>query len=200
MRDVRAEEDQEIVVLAATDPANPYGATLKWPNPTVATTPGKGTAGRGPTRSVGATVVLVAGALAAYLARGDRLLTTFLPEAEPDRSKVARAVAWVLIDRARSGFDAPRGMLIEEIDGLPPAEHPIRQALIDAGFVAGAMGLTATLRPKSPPESRPPATARDFAAARRPSRSTVSSPFASRYLAGDREGDPDDVESDEGDA
>jgi ATP-dependent Lhr-like helicase len=200
MRDVRAEENQEIVVLAATDPANPYGATLKWPNATLTATPGKGTAGRGPTRSVGATVILVSGALAAYLARGDRLLTTFLPEAEPDRSKAARAVAQVLIDRARSGFDAPRGMLIEEIDGLPPAEHPIRQALVEAGFIPGAMGLQATLRPKSLTEIRPPATARDFAAARRTSRSTISSPFASRYLAGDREGSAEDGGSDEGDA
>jgi ATP-dependent Lhr-like helicase len=194
MRDVPAEERQEIVVLAATDPANPYGATLKWPGATLSAEPGKGIAGRGPTRSVGATVIIVAGSLAAYLARGDRLLTTFLPAAEPDRSKAARAIAHVLIDRARSGFDAPRGMLIEEIDGLPPAEHPIRQALVEAGFVAGAMGLQATLRPTSPTGIRPPATARDFA--RRPSRSTVSSPFASRYLAGDREGPAEDGEGD----
>ena len=139
-------------------------------------------------------MILVAGSLAAYLARGDRLLTTFLPDAEPDRSKVARAVAQVLIDRARSGFDAPRGMLIEEIDGLPPAEHPLRQALVDAGFVAGAMGLQATLRPRASSEGRPPATARDFAAARRASRSTVSSPFASRYF---ERADRDHASSDE---
>ena len=101
-------------------------------------------AGRGPTRSVGATVILVNGALAAYVPRGDRQLTTFLPEAEPDRSKVGRAIARVLIERARTGGDSPRGMLIEEIDGAPPSPHPITPLLVQAGFVAGAMGLQAT--------------------------------------------------------
>ena len=89
---------------------------------------------------------LVLLALAAYLARGDRQLTTALPESEPDRSKVARAVARVLIDRARTGGDAPRGMLIEEIDGTPPSLHPLSPFLSEAGFVAGAMGFQATFR------------------------------------------------------
>src|SRR5262249_54286368 len=62
----------EVAVLAAADPANPYGATLKWPAASPADS------GRGPTRSVGATVILVDGALAAYLARGDRQLLAFL--------------------------------------------------------------------------------------------------------------------------
>ena len=48
-------------------------------------------ASRGPTRTVGATVILVNGAIAAYLARGDRQLTTFLSDAEPDRSKAYAA-------------------------------------------------------------------------------------------------------------
>jgi ATP-dependent Lhr-like helicase len=103
-------------------------------------------AGRGPTRSVGATVILVDGALAGYLARGDRQLITFLPEAEPDRSKVGRAVARVLIDRARTGGDTPRGMLIEEIDGTAPSHHPLSPFLVEAGFAAGAMGFQATFR------------------------------------------------------
>jgi ATP-dependent Lhr-like helicase len=166
MRD--APDEVEVAVLAATDPANPYGATLKWPAfaPSGASarqasgddgararraeaavddvTAAK--AGRGPTRSVGATVILVNGALAGYLARGDRQLITFLPEAEPDRSKAARAVAHVLIDRARTGGESPRGMLIEEIDGTQPALHPISPFLTEAGFVAGAMGFQATFR------------------------------------------------------
>ena len=151
MRDVP--DEPEVAVLAATDPANPYGATLKWP--------ARGSAqasisevkkdsvvdaGRGPTRSVGATVILVNGALAAYLARGDRQLLTFLPESEPDRSKVGRAVGRVLIDRARTGGDAPRGMLIEEIDGTAPSRHPMSPFLAEAGFVGGAMGFQATFR------------------------------------------------------
>ena len=69
---------------------------------------------------------------------------TYLPESEPDRSKRARAIARVLIDRARSGGDSPRGMLIEEIDGLPPSAHPLAAYLAEAGFVGGALGFQAT--------------------------------------------------------
>jgi ATP-dependent Lhr-like helicase len=157
-----APDEPEIAVLAATDPANPYGAALSWPkkkpqsaqssqskdfSADAANSPVfSGDAGRGPTRSVGATVILVNGALAAYLGRGDRQLVTYLPETEPERSKVGRAVARVLIDRARVGGDSPRGMLIEEIDGAPPTGHPLSPLLADAGFVAGAMGLQATFR------------------------------------------------------
>jgi ATP-dependent Lhr-like helicase len=153
-----APDDLEIAVLAATDPANPYGATLKFPAvaasaalarpaPAVAASAVVGhnaAAGRGPTRSVGATVILVNGAVAAYLARGDRQLSTFLPEAEPERSRAGRAVARVLITRAREphpGQEASRGMLIEEIDGIPPSLHPIAPLLIEAGFTSGALGM-----------------------------------------------------------
>ena len=141
-------DDVEVVVLSATDPANPYGATLKWPAFASPSSEQKGAASarqaRGATRTVGATVILTDGALAAWLARGDRLLLTFLPDAEPQRSKRARAIARVLIDRARTGDDSPRGMLVEEIDGVPPAAHPLAPFLIDAGFIGGALGYQAT--------------------------------------------------------
>lgn len=107
-----------------------------------------GGAGRGPIRTVGATVILVNGALAAYLARGDRQLLVYLPEAEPERSKTGRAVARALVERARgAGADeSPRGMLIEEIDGGTPSGHPIAPYLAEAGFIAGAMGFAPNLR------------------------------------------------------
>src|SRR4051794_27691181 len=154
--------------MAATDPANPYGAMLPWSRTrsgrarahrtitlgqtdTSATTPIRETpanAGRGPTRSVGATVILVNGALAAYLARGDRQLVVNLPESEPERSRTGRAVAHALIDRARTvGNDGRRGMLIEEIDGVAPTAHPLAPYLAEAGFVAGALGFQPSLRP-----------------------------------------------------
>jgi ATP-dependent Lhr-like helicase len=161
LRSLRDPPDEpEIAVLAATDPANPYGAALSWPKKKPQSTQSSpstelsadsasspvfsGDAGRGPTRSVGATVILVNGALAAFLPRGDRQIMSFLPETEPDRSRVGRAIARVLIDRARSGGDSPRGMLIEEIDGAPPAQHPLSPLLVESGFVSGAMGLQAT--------------------------------------------------------
>jgi len=130
-----AGEEPEIVETAATDPANPYGAALKWPG---------GKEGRGPTRTVGATVLLFDGALVAYLARSDRQLLTWLPEAEPQRSQAARAIASRLIDRARSGGETPRGMLIEEIDGGPAAAHVLAPFLAEAGFLSGALGFQPT--------------------------------------------------------
>jgi ATP-dependent Lhr-like helicase len=138
LRSLRTPDDEpEIVVLSATDPATPWGTALKVPAAADNKT------GRF-VRTTGATVILVDGALAAYLARGDRQLLTWLPDAEPERSRLGRAIARVLIDRARTGGDAPRGMLIEEIDGAAPAAHPMAAWLVEAGFVGGALGFQAT--------------------------------------------------------
>jgi hypothetical protein len=157
-------------------------------------------------------VILVNGALAAYLARGDRQLLTFLPESEPDRSKTARAIASVLIDRARSGYPVPRGMLIEEIDGTPASVHSMAPFLAEAGFVSGALGMQATQSRQSPVVSRQsqssvaspgaPVISPSSAPRRAPrpgaSRSMVSSPFARRYFAEtEAETEP---ETEEGDA
>ncbi len=140
-----SDEEPEVVTLAATDPANPYGTTLPFPP-----LPGKtGEAERGATRSVGATVVIVDGALAGFLPRGDRALLAWLPEDEPRRSRVARALSSVLIARARSGGEARRGMLLEDINGQPATSHPLSAFLIAAGFIAGAMGLQPTF-PRPP--------------------------------------------------
>jgi ATP-dependent Lhr-like helicase len=136
----------EVALLAATDPGNPYGATLKWPGTSLPTP----NAIRGPTRTVGAIVVLVDGAMAAYLARSEAQLTTCLPEDEPERSRVAHAIARALIARARKPMtggddgDAPRGMLIEGIDGVSSTVHPLASYLAHAGFIGGPMGFQAT--------------------------------------------------------
>jgi ATP-dependent Lhr-like helicase len=132
------DEKPEVVVMSATDPANPYGTALK--------VPPSGEGAYRYVRTAGATVILVDGALAAYLARGDRQLSTWLPESEPARSRTGRLVARVLIELARSGGDTPRGMLIEEIDGGTPATHPMASWLIQSGFLLGALGFQATFR------------------------------------------------------
>ncbi len=104
LRSVRDEpESPQVAHLAATDPANPYGAILKWPTP-----PGAPREGRGPTRTAGATVILVNGRLAAYLARGDRHLSVYLPDAEPTRTNTARAVASRLFQLATAAGGATR--------------------------------------------------------------------------------------------
>ena len=83
-------DEPEVVVLAATDPANPYGTILRGPS----AGPADGRrAGRGPTRRPARSWCIVNGALAAYISRGARQLLAFLPEDEPARSTTARAVA-----------------------------------------------------------------------------------------------------------
>jgi ATP-dependent Lhr-like helicase len=120
-------DEPEVVVLAATDPANPYGTILHWPDPGRADE-----RGRAPTRSAGSLVVIVNGALAAYISRGARQLLAFLPEDEPSRATTARAVAATL---------ARLGLLVVEINGLPAAEHPLAAYLVEAGFSPSAMGF-----------------------------------------------------------
>jgi ATP-dependent Lhr-like helicase len=119
-------EEPRAVILAATDPANPYGSTIKWPE----------REGGGPTRTAGALVVLVDGFLAAYLRRGERELLLFAPEEEPQRSRLIRAAA-----RALAELSAPRGMLVSEIDGAPATTHRAAPLFVEAGFAITAMGL-----------------------------------------------------------
>jgi len=125
----------QVAHLAATDPANPYGAILKWPalGDTPADTPRLA-------RAVGASVVLVDGELAAYLGKGGRTLTVFLPEDEPRRSRTARAIAARLAQLALRGDGREGGLLVAEVNGLPVREHSIAPFLNEAGFVASAMG------------------------------------------------------------
>src|SRR5262249_48417074 len=174
-------EAADAVLLAATDPANPYGVTLNWPDQNVtpmmsaaedATTTAPGandgseaedakaedsaarTGTRGPTRSVGAQVIIVDGLLAAYLGRGRQLLV-YLPDAEPDRSRVARALAKRLADIARTGEGRVGGLLIGNIDGAPATEHPLAPFLVEAGFVRSALGFQIIRERHRPIERRP---------------------------------------------
>jgi len=133
-----AEEGREAVLLAATDPANPYGTLLRWPP-----APEEGSS---LTRSVGARVVLVDGALTAYLRRGNPNVQVMLPEEEPARGNAMRALAEFLVQtvqrpEAEGGDRVRGGMLITSINGVPVAEHPIARALLDAGFQAAPMGF-----------------------------------------------------------
>jgi ATP-dependent Lhr-like helicase len=127
LRSMREPPDEpRAVILAATDPANPYGSTIKWPE----------RAGGGPTRSAGALVVLVDGFLAAYLRRGEREALLFAPEEEPQRSRRIRTAA-----RALADLSAPRGMFLSEIDGAPATTHRAAPLFVEAGFAMTAMGL-----------------------------------------------------------
>jgi ATP-dependent Lhr-like helicase len=135
-------DDPEVLHLAASDPANPFGTLLEWPAPA-----GEREKGRGPTRSVGASVILVNGTLAAYLSRHARQLLVYLPADEPDRSTIARALAGALAGLAVQGEGRRGGLLISEINGGPASAHPLAAFLLEAGFVGSAMGYQ-VLRPR----------------------------------------------------
>jgi ATP-dependent Lhr-like helicase len=144
LRSLRVQQDPdkvEMLQLAATDPANPYGALMRWPQ----ASPDTGASGTSLTRSVGARVILCDGALVAYLRRGNPNLQVFLPEEEPQRSHVARSLAEFLVGRVqgdRGEEDARRaGMLISTVNGVAVAESVMARVLLDAGFAAGAMGF-----------------------------------------------------------
>lgn len=140
LRSLRVQQDPdrvEMLQLAATDPANPYGALMRWP-----AAPDESSS---LTRSVGARVILCDGALVAYLRRGNSNLQVFLPEEEPQRSHVARSLAEFLVgcvQGERGEDEAGRaGMLIATVNGVAVVESVMARALLDAGFAAGAMGF-----------------------------------------------------------
>jgi ATP-dependent Lhr-like helicase len=135
LRALRDDPDPpQVLHLAATDPANPYGAILKWPED----------GGLRPSRSVGATVILINGACAAYVARGGRALSMWLPDDEPQRSLTARAVAHELAALAFAG--AHGGLLITEINGTAAADHPLAAYLVEGGFAGSTMGFSVSRR------------------------------------------------------
>ena len=132
LRSLRVHRDgdkSEMLILAATDPANPYGALLKWP--------AGGDSGSSLTRSVGARVILCDGALIAYLRRGNPNIQVFLPEEEPARGQAAKSLAEFLVRHAQM-FG---GMLLTSVNGTSVHEHWMARALLDAGFVAAPMGF-----------------------------------------------------------
>jgi ATP-dependent helicase Lhr and Lhr-like helicase len=118
------------VVLAAADPANPYGAALPWPTPD----------GARPGRKAGALVVLVDGELAWFLERGGRSLLTFT-----DDPAVHRSAAVALADLVAAGRVA--AILVERIDGVPALQpapdgpSPVTAALSEAGFTRTPRGM-----------------------------------------------------------
>ncbi|MDZ5661817.1 ATP-dependent helicase [Nocardioides sp. S-58] len=121
-----------VVALAATDPANVFGAALPWPEADAERT------GHRPGRKAGALVVLVDGDLTVYVERGGRTLLTWTED--PD---VLTPAMTALADAARRG--ALGRLTVEKADGQAlignGGETPIRLALSAAGFVATPKGL-----------------------------------------------------------
>ncbi len=122
-------EDKPAVVLAATDPANPYGAALPWPG-----------AEPRPQRTPGAMVVLHQGLLIAYLGKSDRALSLFLAEEEPQRGHQLAALVTAL--KSLVGPGKRRVLLIQTIDREESTRSKLAPALLAAGFTSGASGLS----------------------------------------------------------
>jgi len=145
LRQLRAappEEKPEFVQLAATDPANPYGSALRWPELPVAEQDAE-TAPRVLTRAAYAEVILRNGQLVAWLRRGNPNLLVFLPAEEPERSQVAAGLAHFLCARGQDRLRGAshQGVLITTINGQPVAAHPMARYLMDAGFHPGPLGM-----------------------------------------------------------
>ncbi|MFF2148304.1 ATP-dependent helicase [Kitasatospora sp. NPDC058190] len=130
-------EPPQLLVLAAADPANAYGAALPWPEPP--TVPGRkeSTAHR-PGRKAGALVVLVDGELALYVERGGKSLLAW-PEDGATRALAAGALA----EAVRAG--ALGSVTVERANGEPALGSDLGRALEEAGFHATPRGLR--LRP-----------------------------------------------------
>ena len=111
--------DEEYLVLAATDPANPYGASLSWP---------KRPEGRRPARTAGAYLLTRNGNPLLYVERGGRGI---LRLQEVEGQELTDAVAQ-LVESSQEGV-IPK-LAIERLDGEPVIGSPFEEILLEAGF------------------------------------------------------------------
>ncbi|MEU0517483.1 DEAD/DEAH box helicase [Streptosporangium sp. NPDC006007] len=114
------------VVLAAADPANPYGAALPWP-----VHPGEGS--HRPGRKAGSLVVLVDGRLVLYVERGGKTLLSF------STGDGLRSAVDALALAVRDG--ALGKLTVERADGTAINDSPLAAALESAGFHPTPKGL-----------------------------------------------------------
>jgi ATP-dependent Lhr-like helicase len=129
LRSERAEDEPSALVLAAADPAQPYGAALPWPR----------REGARAARVAGAWVILLDGEAALFVERGGRSL---VPLRDPDPEWLRPALA-ALVTHVRAG--GAKRLAVERFDGVPVAETEAMTLLVEAGFLAGPR--RAVLRP-----------------------------------------------------
>jgi ATP-dependent Lhr-like helicase len=128
LRAVR-EDEPSVRLLAATDPAQPYGAALPWPRP-------EGDERLPLQRAAGAYVVLVDGVAVLYLERGGRSLISLPAAADPERRDRAVAVLSTLV--APGG--PMRELRLERVDRGPVSESALAEPLREVGFRASFRG------------------------------------------------------------
>jgi ATP-dependent helicase Lhr and Lhr-like helicase len=126
----RADDPRRAVVLAAADPAQPYGAALAWP-----ARPEETATSHRPGRKAGAVVVLFGGELVLYVERGGKTLLSWTDDPgalEP----CARALATAVRDGALGRIT------VEKADGgMVMLDSPLTRALEAAGFRHTPRGL-----------------------------------------------------------
>jgi ATP-dependent Lhr-like helicase len=152
----RSHTGPRAVVLAATDPANPYGAALPWPTRAgpvragVSPRQGTGTTprpdetagGHKPGRKAGALVVLVGGSLVLYVERGGKTLLTFPPRDGATWADAADTLQPAVDALALAVREGALGRLtVERADGESINDSPLAQALEEAGFHPTPRGL-----------------------------------------------------------
>jgi ATP-dependent helicase Lhr and Lhr-like helicase len=146
LRAQRAPEEAPPIVLAATDPAQPFGAALAWPKRDGESRPNGdraadgaragGASGRRPARAPGATVVIAGAAPVLYLERGGKALQSLVA---PDDARVMPALL-ALADHTRAG--RIRRIALEKVDGEPVMGTRWEAMLAEVGFSAGPRRLT----------------------------------------------------------
>ena len=130
LRSMRSDEPAGALVIAATDPANPFGASLPWPRRDDA---------RRPARVPGAYVVTLDAEPVLYVERGGRGL---LPLRDVDDGWLREALEALVAHVRRGGA---KRLAVERFDGEPVAGTPVMALLVEAGFLAGPR--RAVLRP-----------------------------------------------------
>jgi ATP-dependent Lhr-like helicase len=129
LRDERERSSRaEVTLLAATDPASPYGATLPWPAP-------RRSAAGSARRAAGASVVCIRGEPVLYLEAGGRRVLTF--DRAADSALLSEALA-ALRDLTRI---RRRGLRVERVDGEPARESSSADLFLRAGFRLEYKGL-----------------------------------------------------------
>jgi ATP-dependent helicase Lhr and Lhr-like helicase len=122
LRELRdRQEDGDALVLAAADPAQPYGGALPWPK----------RAGARAARHGGAFVVSLGGEPVLYVERGGRSL---VPLRDPDEEWLRPALS-ALVAHVRTG--GVKRLAVERFDGGPVVESDAMPLLVEAGFLAG---------------------------------------------------------------
>ncbi len=129
LRAQRDVEESVPLVLAATDPAQPYGAALPWPRRDEE-------GARKPTRVRGAYVVLAGAEPVLYVEKGGRGIATLVDAGDPRLHPAFEALAQ-FITGGRG-----RKLSLERVDGEPVVGSPLESMLIELGFRAGPSRLT----------------------------------------------------------